>query len=398
MTKPSSKSIAVNIQSEVQFFTVEPLLEELKRSFKEVKIVLDSFESNHDGYESLSSHVTELLKRQGLHPEFSHNLTYRVFDIYLTPYSDDPIRAKCYLKYEYGTLNAKPILTYIPTKMERFHGFLCQSTVTSSLLSCYGKTFPVDNLRFYGKKRRAPKTAQKRLLFAPTFNDQDKAEEFQKLIKILKSDYHIIVKSHHGIAYLKTNQQKKDVLESLADEYYGPETSLSELILDSDVCLFGNSSAIGEALYAGVPCAVFAHDLNYFKYGDLSTTQYQLVKAGYLPFADNISQVKAAVDKALSEKFIKKQRDLAKILFPQNYRTGTKGYLDAINYFLNSQEAKDYVIFHDEISKSRREMVAAKDAEIEHCAQILKGYEDGKLFSLARKLYQIEGKIRHVKS
>ena len=398
MKATPSKSIAVNIQSEVQLFSIEPLLDSLRTMFSDVKIVLDSFASNQDGYEKMAEGVVKTIKKHGLTPEFSQNLTNQKFDVYLTPYTDDYIKADCYLKYEYGTLNIKPILTYIPTKLERFHGFLCQSTITSSLLSCYGKTFPVDNLRFYNKKPIKHNSTKKCLLFAPTFNSDDSFKDIKTILQSLKSKYHIIIKSHHGTQYLNSNQKIRHLLKEYADEYYEADTSLSDLILKSDVCLFGNSSAIAEALYAKIPCAIFAHDLNFFKYGSLNTTQYAFVKSGYIPFTNQPKKIDEIIKQALNPDIIKKQAKLSKKIFPATYHTGLKGYLNAIEYFLYSEEAKDYIIFHDEIFKSRQAILDVEKRNFENAKKILENYESGKLYKVATKLYQLEGRIRHVKS
>ena len=128
------KKIAVHIQSEVQFFTLAPLLRELKKMPYWLEVVTDGFNDDQSGYKEMASGTMELIKKAGFKPKFLDDFPNEVFDIYLTPYIDGKIRAKCYLKYEYGTLNIKPNLTYTPEVMSGYHGFLCQSTVTTNWL------------------------------------------------------------------------------------------------------------------------------------------------------------------------------------------------------------------------------------------------------------------------
>lgn len=391
------KKVAVHIQSEVQFFTLEPLLKELKKQPYSVEIVTDIFENNESGYKEMAASVVQLIKKAGYNPKSLDSFKDTVFDAYLTPYIDNKVKSKCYLKYEYGTLNIKPNLTYIPAVMQEYHGFLCQSTITNNMLQVYGRTFPVDNLRFFGKKKKTVKREKPQVLFAPTYNDVDTEDELVEIVKNLKKKYYVVVKGHHGTEFLKKNASKKQVLVDLADKYYGSEASLSNLILESDVCLFGNSSAIGEALYADVPCAVATGDLDYFKLGDIHTTQFLFVRDGYIPYAKTAADVNKAIEAALSKKMIEKQKELSQKIFPKEYRTGVKGYLDVINYFLYDEVAQDYLKLHDQNIEEK--MTLKKELEQAKAkVEVLEDIEKRKLNRMAAKIYKLEGKIRHGKS
>ena len=406
------KKIAVRIQSEVQFFSLEPVICKLKSIYEVVDVVYDDFKDDASGYREMAVGVKRLIKKAGYEVLPLTAVKEKIYDVYLTPYIDGIVKAKCYLKFEYGTLNIKPNLTYIPSVMERFHGFLCQNTITNELLKVYGATFPVDNLRFYQRKKVVGESKKKIVLFAPTYNDQDDVSELVSILKTLKKKYYVLVKGHHGTDYLKENSEKRHVLEELADEYYGSETCLSDLILKADVCLFGNSSAIGEALFAKVPCAIFAKDLDCFKMGKVHTTQYQFVKKGYIPYTDKAEKVNEIIDQALTSKNIKIQEDLADEIFPQEYRTGVDGYIKVIKYFASDALAKDYVMLHDAVmSERKRELTEGAElanrlreenerlaAIIDEQEAILKDNEKKKLYKFADKIYKIEGKIRNVKN
>ena len=64
------KKIAVHIQSEVQFFTLEPLLKELKKQPYSVEIVTDIFENNESGYKEMAASVVQLIKKAGYNPKW----------------------------------------------------------------------------------------------------------------------------------------------------------------------------------------------------------------------------------------------------------------------------------------------------------------------------------------
>lgn len=409
----SGKSIAVSIQSEVQFFSLLPVLKELQaRSYNLVVLVDDYMEDTSGygkmGYGKMAKKTIDLIKTSGVHfKKLTNQEKNHTFDLCLMPYEDKTIKSRCYIKYEYGTLNIKPSLTYVPELMEGFHGFLCQSTISRELLSAYGKTFAVENLRFLNKKR-IKHTGKKRVLFAPTYNDMSDAEYLLEVIESLKKNYYVIVKSHHGVEYLVKNKDRKAVLKNVADEYYGSETELADLIMSVDACIFDNSSAIGEALYAGVPCAIVAKDLDFFRLGDIHTTQYKIVKEGFLPYSEKPGDADVLVKKATSVEYRNKQKELSAKLFLSEFKTGVQGYIDAIDYFLNDQNAQDYIKLHDYVLADKLKLAQERDLLMEQIKayneQIsrqnakLEDFSKRKLYRVADKLYKIEGRILNVKN
>ena len=285
------------------------------------------------------------------------------------------------------------------------------------------------------------------MLFAPTYNDQNEVQELLESMKLLKEKYYLVVKGHHGTSYLKENSGKREVLSELADEYYDSSTNISNLISRVDVCLFGNSSAIGEALYAKVPCAIYAKDLNFFGLDEIYTTQYRLVEDGVLPWASKSDELIPAIKKAMSAKYRNRQKDLSDELFPKEYKTGVDGYFQAIDFFLGDPLARDYVLLHDfilaqrekkdkeiseelrcereknqvlesnnkglmkKIDKTRDESRAMKEKiedmnrtiknmnrTIKNMNDIIEDNKRKKLYKISDKIYKIEGKILRVKS
>jgi len=410
MAETKKIKIAVSIQSEVQYFSLGPLLKELARRRYSIYIIGDFHENNVDGYREMAARTRRLLIKEGFQPLDLSSVAHIMFDLCLTPYIDERIKAERFMKYEYGTLNIKPNPTYMPIFMEKFHAFLCQSTVTRQLLSAYGKTFAVDNLRFYNKRRIVTKQPKSKpvVLFAPTYNDKNSIEKVSKTIKELKKNYYVIAKGHHGVEYLKANVALKSALQDIADEYYGSDTELADLIMRADVCLFDNSSAIAEALYAGTPCAIITDDLDYFKLGDIHTSQYEFVKNGIIPYTNKISDVIKTIRIAMSDKYITRQQKLSKEIFSQEFKTGIKGYVEAIEYMLYDQVAQDYIKLHNYIINEKEQ----KDKKYERCNkeletckglvvrqnEMLGQYAEGKLYKLASKIYKIEGRIRNVKN
>lgn len=402
------KRVAIDIQSEVQYFSIAPLLSEISK-IADLTIVTGNLCSGDSTYEKITKKTESLLADKNIESKSFADLGDCQFDVCICPYYSNHIKAKFYLKYEYGTLNIKPSLTYTPQSLRGLHGFLCQSTITERLLSAYGLTFPVDNLRFDGYTRKKEKNT---ILFAPTYNDDKTISDYTDIIKNLQSaGYKVLVKGHHGTEYLEQNAKKRNILVSLADEYYGPDTCLSELIMRAEVCLFGNSSAIGEALYANVPCAIFAHDLDSFALESIHTSQYHFAKDNIIPHCSNSKTITTAIKKAQEPEIIALQKRLSESVFPARFKTRTTGYINAISLFLNNEDGlmdeyanlsyiakqKEIDDLHKDIKKLEKELQLTKQALLD-CQPIIDSYNNGKLHKIARKLYELEGKILNGKS
>lgn len=402
-----NRKIAIQVQSEVQFFSIAPVLEELKKTSYNFTVIVNDYDSDENGYKEMMGALITFIKNKGYEVKTVAECREDILDLCLAPYMFKDIKAKCYLKYEYGTLNVKPNLTYIPEALEGFHGFLCQSTVTADLLAVYGKTFLVDNLRFFGKnKKKRPEREKKIVLFAPTYNDKEEIEELVQMVKKMKEKYHVIIKGHHGTEYLKNNAKQKDALVGVADEYFGSETNLAELLMDADIFLSGNSSSIAEAIYAEVPCLIFAKELDYFKLENIHTTQFELVRDGLVPYCNNVDEINTKIEEALSNDIRKKQKKLVSQFFPQK-ASGTKGYIEIIKYFLEDETAQDYVKLHDFVINDRKRKADEYkkkyediDRKHKYCLMelatknlILEDNQKKKLYKVADEIYRVKNRI-----
>ncbi|MBR3172517.1 CDP-glycerol glycerophosphotransferase family protein [Candidatus Saccharibacteria bacterium] len=395
-----NKTIAIHIQSEVQFYSIEPVLRFLKKKPYNMIILIERHEKNEEGHKERSMGVVQLMKEYGYSPKYSEDYLDKEFDLCLTPYIDGMVKAKCYLKYEYGSLNTKPVLTYIPSILKGFHGFLCPATDGVNLLSIYGRTFPVDNLRFLGKKRVVNKGRKKIVLYAPTYNDEYDINEDRRIIAELKKKYYVIIKAHHGIKFLKKNMAKNGVLKENADEYYGSEVNLIDLMMRADICLANCSSVIGDAMRAGVPCAVYTHDIDAFRWLDFHSTQYDLYRSGELLICSNPSKLLEVIDKVSTKTYMKKWNKLSDRFFPKEYRTGVKGYLEVIDYYLDNPEAQKVIMLHDHYLLEQRNEIKMREELIDEMDRYIKALEreredlTKRLDSFSRKkLYRMVGAV-----
>ena len=382
-----NKKIALCVKSEVQFYSLLPLFKELKKKKYKFKVLVPSYEWQQD-LKPMGQNVKRMVEEAGYEMMVVNGIVKEKFDLYITAYMGPEVDAKCYLKYEYGTLNVKPISTDRPEILAGFHGFMCQSTVTANYFAAYGRTFLVDNLRFSGKKKTKNKTARKKILFAPTYNDTGDSSDLIEIVNRLKKKYYVIVKGHHGTAYLDDKKDQKDALVEIADEYYGPDRNIADLMMGVDVCLTGNSSVIGEALYAEVPCAVFAYDLDEFRLPDVHTTQYKYVRDGLLPYTNDVKKIEKTIEKALTKEIIEKQKRLGREILPLEKRNGAKGYIEIIDYFLNSPDVEDYIGLHN----YKNRIIQEEKEELDKYKVLVDSYKNRKLHKLANKVYKLVGR------
>lgn len=402
-------TVAFFIQTEVQFFSLAPLIyESMKLGDFDVVVLVDEFKNVDGGFAYMAAEVAESMRKGGIVPkvlsDFSNDY---MFDICLLPYMNVGVKARCYLKYEYGTLNVKPNLTYTPKLLGGIHGFLCQSSITATLLAAYGMTFPVDNLRFVNVKKHQFKIRKKVVLFAPTYNDVEDERELANIIIELKKEYYVVVKGHHGMQHLDKNKDKKNILIELSDEYYKSDTNLSSLILGADVCLFDNSSAIAEAMYVNIPCSMVTKDPNGFSLDGIDTTQFKMVRDEIIPCCKNSKGVIDVLKRALSDEYRKKQKEAARLLLPKEYRTGVDGYIKVIRSILFDETMQDYIrlydfianerqshldVLHDEIMELHKVIEQQKEC-IKQKQDLLDDFAKRKLYKVADKIYEIEGRI-----
>ena len=219
----------------------------------------------------------------------------------------------------------------------------------------------------------------------------------------MKKKYYVIVKAHHGINYLKINKEKKEQLQKGPDEYYGSEVNIVDLLMRADVCLANNSSVIGDAMRAGVPCVVYTHDIDLFRWQDFHTTQYTLYKEGKLLVCKDTKDLLKTVDQALTDKYKKNWKELEDRFFPKEYRTGVKGYIDAINYYLNDPDAQKAIMLHDYNIGETVEAINKRDADVRRLLddndmmrEALDDFSKRKLYKVADKFYKLEGKVLRI--
>lgn len=412
--KNKDKKIGIMVESDANFYAVKPLLSELRKKYENLAVLVIDWRGEKDGHHEMFASTKKLLQNEGYEPIVLNDCRGETFDLFLAPYlyGTEPINIKCAMKYSYGPLAMKPKLTHIPEMMEMIDVSLCEDTVNYELLKTYGATHLVDNLKFFGLKRLNGQHTKKHVLFAPTYNDEFEVQEIENAIKELKKKFYVVVKEHHGTSFLAENYEKKDVLEKEADEYYkSSDKNIAELIMEADACLLGNSATVGEAMYAGVPCAIFSKEMENFDLGNLQSTACTLTQKKIVPFTSQASKVNQCIELALSPEYRKKQSECANWLFPPESRSGVKGYMNIIDFYLNDELAKSYCDLHRYIVNMRRNKLSElrsenqelrnrldlmkiklnnEKNEVENLREIM----NGGLHRIASRIYDVRYKIK----
>ena len=195
----------------------------------------------------------------------------------------------------------------------------------------------------------------------------------------------------------------------ISDECYNHKTELAELLTIADIVLSDNSGAIFETLYAKVPLAVYSEDINKNKLDNFDTTQYRLVKEGYIPYTNHSDEIPNILEQALSSKYIEKQKNLSDELFyrPEN---PVGCFVNVIEKYLNDHINFDYKKIHDvlvndytskvnTISQLSNDLSALQNnsenlaRQIEEKNTIISYYENGKLYRISKKIYNLYHKI-----
>lgn len=434
--------IAIVIINYIQFVNIKPGIDELISRGHKIDIYCPKDNKENEGYSNLFEDNVKILKKMGynVYREVDKAQKYKIL---LEPYPFMNIKAKYKIKYRYGTLSAKPNIVYgNPQNYIFYDAILCGGTYDANYLSNYSKTYLTGNMKYINFTKKVKKKSNKKiLLYLPTYGTCSSLDFIGEYLNNLRKDYYVIAKLHHGTIFLKKEKSRKSKLENSVDELYDLHKDLSELLSIADVVLSDNSGAIFEAMYKEVPVAIFSNDVNQNKWGEFNTTQYELCKKGIIPYTDSLKEIPEIIEKALSPSIFKKQIEWNRenLYHPKN---PIKDFISIIEMYLNDRIDQRYFEFHKEFRKhyfelfeykqqtpalinnqeiqiqnltidvshqkekievlqkelsetkdtlnQLEEKITQKQAEIEKLQKKLYYYETGKLYRIAKKIYNLK--------
>lgn len=421
------RDIAVVVLNSVQYMNIIPGLKELlKKGYTIDFYCNDPDDSN--GFKEMFADARKTLKENGFNV-FEDKTQYE-YQVLLEPYpSGIDIKAKYKIRYRYGNISAKPNVVYIPENYIQYDAVLCAGNLDANFLSVFTKTYITANPKYINFKKRKKKQKKNVLLYLPTYGKESSIELIYDELEKLKKDYYLVIKIHHGTTYLKDENNRISTLKNIADEFYDSNKELADLLAISDVVLTDNSGSIFESLYVEVPVAVFCDDINRNKQKQFSTIQYDMFMAGILPYSNKPNEITKILKDAKSTTYYNKQKEwAAKNLYrPKN---SIKDFVEIIEKFINEDIDQKYYEMHDffkdyffnlkndnqklsneilqkneaneslnkkvldltEKEKLLENIISQNNNYISELQTKLSFYENGKLYKIAKKIYEIKNK------
>ncbi len=436
--KTNSK-IAVVVYNCVQLLNILPGIEELIK----LGYCVDFYgllTDDKTGFQDLFSDVINQLRKKGYNVYTkARKIKYKIL---LEPYESNLIiDAQYKIRFRYSQITAKPDKVYIPYLYMKYDCILCSGPYSARLLNNYTNTEIVSDLKYINFKRKKHDKGKKVLLYLPTYGKECSIDLIAEELNKLRNDYYVIVKIHHGTKFLVDEAKRIDKVKVNVDEFYDLHKELKELLEIADVVLTDNSASVFDAIYNNIPVAIFTNDINQNKLGDFNTIQYELYKEGIIPYTQDINKIPDILKKSLSSKIIQKQNEWNEKNFYHS-KDPIKDFVKVIEKYLNDDiDRQSYLLrrkLHDDFLyykdysedlwtrldieykktaeqgvtinnlnstinnlnttinnlnssiSEKDEKISNLESEIEELERELSYYRDGKLYKLAKKVYQIK--------
>jgi len=344
------KDIAIVIQNFIQFQSIKSGIDDLIARGKSIDIYVPEIKDK-DGYGNMFDDFYEnISKYYSTSRKSNENIEYKIL---LEPYITESYFKLKYtyrIKYKYSTISAKPNPVYKPELNLCYDGIICFGEYEANYISAYAKPLVIENIKYKNFVKK-PNNKKPILLYLPTFGEHSYIEEFLSEIDEIKKEYEVVVKLHHGTSFLISEIERAKKLKQKSDRYYDQNTALATLLSEANVVLSDNSGSIFEAIYANVPVAIFAKEINDTRLEKFDTTQYVLVKKKIIPYTDNSKKIMKILKQATSSEFVKKQNDWRKYAFSLK-NVKENNFAEKIEKYLNDdEEIIRYKNIHDVLKK-----------------------------------------------
>lgn len=401
------REVAVVILNYVQYSSIIPGIRELKKRGHSIDIYCPNTNAD-DGFKEMFDATKKTLQEKGF--KVLRNLQNVKDDVLLEPYPCMDIEANFRVRYRYGTISAKPNLVYIPKNYLKYDAILCSGNYDSSYLNVFAEPYLVPSMKFLNFKKKKLKTNKKVLIYLPTYGESSSIDSINNQLEVLKKEYYIITKIHHGTTFLKSEKNRIDKIKKQSDEFYDCFKDIEELLSVADVVLTDNSGSIFECLYVKVPVASFSSNINQNRLKDFNTPQFELYKTGILPYTDDVNNIKNILKKAMSEETIYKQNKWANenLCYSEHPE---KDFADVVEKYIKLDINKKYCqlhkilwedYLHNENERNSlqytnevlKEEIEEYKLRLQSMNQQLSAYENGKLYKVSSKIYSILYNLR----
>lgn len=220
---------------------------------------------------------------------------------------------------------------------------ISHATGTKQVTDIFTKTYVLPSLKLMSFKKNVNKSKKPVILFAPTYNETDVSSSFIDAIDLIKKKYALSVRIHRRDSS-KDSKGLNELYEK-ADKIYNTEKhSLVSNLEEVDLVISDNSAVLFDAISCGIQVAVFCRDPNLFKYREINTMQYELIKSRDILWAKEPEKIPQLIDKSLRTDMIIKQKKMKDRLF--EYETGNplEAWLEVLMYYINGGTSQDYIL------------------------------------------------------
>lgn len=344
-----NKKISFFLHNVVLFYSIKPLIDHYK---KESVILLPIFED--PVWDKMSLETLDFLIACGYEAYRVKSSEDYLTNIALSPYKYFPLARCVNIKYQYSLAKNYSTMSY--ENNSGFDYFFCLGSYDSEILSAYGKTQIIGQLKFIDylskKTRRLNKSDKKKnLLYLPTYGEHSSIKEIKKQIKDLSKSFNLKIKIHHGTQYLIDNNLPQ--LPSNV-QIIGSQAKLQEIYSWSDLVLSDASGAIFDAIAADKPVFVLQNDIPIQCEG-IDSLETQVVKENLVYAIKNVNTIASEITVNNTENYFKKQQRYKSILFPIKPKVGLLSAINLIDSVLVDQNEQLYLSLHKKSTISSEE-------------------------------------------
>ena len=351
------KDILFFIETEVQFYSLAPLLRHLHEKTKIafdiiVPTDIDSENSNKEIYDE----AARLIKNDGykVTRDFDDERIKKTeYKILISTYMYEDLYNKIKAKYRLQFAYSGHLFTKVNYILDRyinydyvFDAVLLHPAYTQPIVDIFSKSYVVPNLKLTGFSKRKTSISKKPiLLFAPTYNEMDFAVKFLKCIDEIKKDYYVIMHGHHRALHFGANKDYILQLYAKADKVYDIRNcSIKEPLEEADVLVSDNSSVLFDAIDVNIPVAIFSRNPNEFHYREINTIQYDLIQSGKILWTNDPRKLPEIIDKTLREDMVKKQGELKNKAFAGESVDPIEQWMEVVKIYLEDKLPYEYAL------------------------------------------------------
>lgn len=358
MTKNRKRDLLFLIENEVQFESLRPLLVCIKKNkLASFDILVPSGGSSEtvnlkDIYEGgakiAKDNNFEIIRCTDgiIAPELVKNTKYQVL---LAAYMYDWYYQNLDIKYRIMFPYASYYFNKPNWTIKQFIGqdyladaLLSHAVGTKPVTDIFTRTYIVPSLKLMDYKPKKKVSKKPVLFFAPSYNEIDFAKKFLSEIANIRKKYTVIMRGHHRVVHSDNGHISAQLYDQADEVYDMSKFSITDALGAADVVLSDNSAVIFDAIYCGVPVALFCEDPDSLSYRDIHTAQAKLVSSGDILWTNTPDKIIETIDATLDKSMLARQEVMRQKFFPIERQEPVQQWLDVLNIYIHDKLPEEY--------------------------------------------------------